>query len=68
MSSDSRKDFENTASASYAVQSPHALTVEEALTACTSSVHGLARSEVAIRLDQYGQHSLPETRPPAIAR
>lgn len=58
----------STASVMDALNTPHALPVDDVLSALQSSIHGLTLVEVSARLEQYGTNSLPETKPPGIGR
>jgi magnesium-transporting ATPase (P-type) len=49
-----------------AIAHPHALSAAQALDALTASTTGLANTEVARRLQQYGANALPRKSPPGL--
>ncbi|MDH3949067.1 MAG: HAD-IC family P-type ATPase, partial [Gammaproteobacteria bacterium] len=47
---------------------PHTASSDAVLVALQGSLHGLTHSEALARLEQYGQNTLPQARPPGIGK
>ncbi|MCK5002868.1 MAG: HAD-IC family P-type ATPase [Gammaproteobacteria bacterium] len=48
------------------MSTPHALSSDDVLVTHQSTAHGLSQAEAAVRLEQNGPNSLPETKPAGI--